>query len=64
MDFMLLEPSQNGFENILVMTDVFSNFTGTNEPALSLRPCSKSGFISLVFRVLSTWTKGGALRVL
>uniref|UniRef100_A0A674PMZ3 Gypsy retrotransposon integrase-like protein 1 n=1 Tax=Takifugu rubripes TaxID=31033 RepID=A0A674PMZ3_TAKRU len=27
VDFTLLEPSRNGFENVLVMTDVFSKFT-------------------------------------
>lgn len=27
IDFTLLEPSRNGFENVLVMTDVFSKFT-------------------------------------
>uniref|UniRef100_A0A8C6UTV1 Gypsy retrotransposon integrase-like protein 1 n=1 Tax=Neogobius melanostomus TaxID=47308 RepID=A0A8C6UTV1_9GOBI len=27
MDFTLLEPSRNGYENVLVMTDVFSKFT-------------------------------------
>lgn len=27
MDFTLLEPSQNGLENVLIMTDVFSKYT-------------------------------------
>lgn len=27
MDFTLLEPAQNGMENVLIMTDVFSKFT-------------------------------------
>lgn len=27
LDFTLLEPSQNGVENVLVMTDVFSKYT-------------------------------------
>uniref|UniRef100_A0A3B4WAL0 Gypsy retrotransposon integrase-like protein 1 n=1 Tax=Seriola lalandi dorsalis TaxID=1841481 RepID=A0A3B4WAL0_SERLL len=27
LDFTLLEPSRNGFENVLVLTDVFSKFT-------------------------------------
>ena len=27
IDFTLLEPSRNGVENVLIMTDVFSKFT-------------------------------------
>ena len=27
IDFTLLEPSHNGLENVLVMTDVFSKYT-------------------------------------
>lgn len=44
IDFTLLEPSRNGLENVLVMTDVFSKYTvavqtGISRQQLWLRSC-------------------------
>ncbi|TWW67321.1 Retrovirus-related Pol polyprotein from transposon opus, partial [Takifugu flavidus] len=68
VDFTLLEPSRNGFENVLVMTDVFSKFT-VAVPTRDQRAVTVAQvlvtewFYSMGFQVAYTQTRAEASRV-
>lgn len=54
----LLEPSRNGFENVLVLTDVFSKFI----VAVPTRDQRASTVVQVLVRVVCSQTKAEVLR--
>ena len=63
IDFTLLEPSQNGLENVLVMTDVFSKYT-VAVPTRDQRAVTVAQVLQvLAFQVAFIPTRVGSLRV-
>lgn len=66
IDFTLLDPSRNGIENVLVMTDVFSKYTvavpSQNQRAATVAQVLLSGFFGSGFPLAFIRIKGRDLR--
>lgn len=67
-DFTVLEPCSEGWENILVMTDVFSKYTVAipirDQCASTVAWVLLNVFLRLVYQVVFTLTRATVLRVL
>lgn len=67
-DFTILEPTQNGMENVLIITDVFTKYTQAaptrDQHVSTVVNVLGSGFISFEYLAISTRTKDTDLKAL